>query len=360
MDARPGDERIRVAVTGATGNVGSSLMAVLADDPRVGRIVGIARRTPDVSLPKVEWRAADVESDDLVPLFAGLDAVVHLAWRIQPSRDLKALWRTNVLGSERVFSATAEAGVRSLVVASSVGVYSPGPKDRRVDESWPRDGVPSSFYARHKAAMERRLDLLEASAPELRVVRMRPALTFKRDAASGIRRLFLGPFFPGWIARSRLILLVPAAPGLAFQAVHTDDVATAYSLAIHSSARGSFNIAAEPVLDVATLARLADARPVPVPPRLLRGLAATTWALRLQPSPPGWVDLGLGVPLMDSSRARERLGWEPTVGADEALMELGVGFREGAGAPTPPLHPPFQGHGRPHELATGVGAKDDA
>jgi nucleoside-diphosphate-sugar epimerase len=360
MDARSGGERIRVAVTGATGNVGSSLVALLAKDPRVEGIVGLARRAPDVSLPKVEWHVADVESDDLVPLFTGADVVVHLAWRIQPSRDLKALWRTNVLGSERVFAAVAEAGARSLVVASSVGVYSPGPKDRRVDETWPRDGVPSSFYARHKAAMERRLDLLEASAPELRVVRMRPDLTFKRGAASGIRRLFLGPFFPGWIARSSMILLVPEAPGLAFQAVHTDDVATAYSLAIHSSVRGSFNLAAEPVLDVTTLSGLADARPVPVRPGVLRGLAAATWALRLQPSPPGWVDLGLGVPLMDSSRARERLGWVPTTGADEALTELAAGFREGAGSPTPPLHPPSRKHGRLGELATGVGAKDDA
>jgi hypothetical protein len=63
---------------------------------------------------------------------------------------------------------------------------------------------------------------------------------------------------------------------------------------------------------------------------------------------------------MDSSRARERLGWVPTTGADEALTELAAGFREGAGSPTPPLHPPSRKHGRLGELATGVGAKDDA
>jgi nucleoside-diphosphate-sugar epimerase len=349
---------IAVAVTGATGNVGSTLVPLLAADPAVGRIVAIARRRPELDLAKTEWHGADVASADLVSLFEGVDAVVHLAWRIQPSRDLNALWRTNVLGSQRVFDAAAEARVRALVVASSVGVYSPGPKDRRVDETWPRGGIRSSFYARHKAEQERRLDAVAASAPELRVVRLRPALTFKRDAAAGIRRLFLGPFFPGSLARSRLIPFVPSADGLAFQAVHTADVAEAYRLAIHSQAAGAFNIAAESVLDAAALAALAQARPVPVPAAVLRSAAGISWRLRLQPTPPGWVDMALGVPLMDCSRARAVLGWTPRVGADQALLELGAGLRAGAGAPTPPLAPDAGGPARIRELASGVGARE--
>ena len=55
---------------------------------------------------------------------------------------------------------------------------------------------PSSYYGRHKAEVERRLDRFEAEAPEVRVVRMRPGLVFKKEAAEGIRRLFAGPFFP--------------------------------------------------------------------------------------------------------------------------------------------------------------------
>src|SRR5205807_1176654 len=83
--------------------------------------------------------------------------------------------------SERVFAAVAAAGVRALVYSSSVGAYSPGPKDHAVDESWPTDGIATSFYARHKAAVERSLDRLERDQPALRVVRLRPGLVFKRE-----------------------------------------------------------------------------------------------------------------------------------------------------------------------------------
>src|SRR5206468_927620 len=145
---------MRVVVVGATGNVGTSLVHALADANEVESILGIARRLPSLEVARTEWAAADIVDADLVPLFRGGDAVVHLAWAIQPSRDLNQLWRINVYGSDRVFRAVAEAGVPSLVYASSVGAYSPGPKDRRVDESWPTHGIPTSFYARHKAEVE--------------------------------------------------------------------------------------------------------------------------------------------------------------------------------------------------------------
>src|SRR4051794_41639674 len=105
-------------------------------------------------MAKTQWIGADIVSDDLVPIFTGADAVVHLAWLIQPSRDETKLHAVNVEGSRRVFDAVARAGVPALVYASSVGAYSEGPKDRRVDETWPTDGVATSFYSRHKAAVE--------------------------------------------------------------------------------------------------------------------------------------------------------------------------------------------------------------
>jgi UDP-glucose 4-epimerase len=134
-------------------------------------------------------------------------------------------------------------------------------------------------------------------------------------------------------------------------------VGDAYRLAVVGDSRGAFNVAAEPVLDPAELARLLGARTIPVPGGVLRGLAAATWKLRLQPTPPGWVDLALGVPLLDTTRARSELGWEPRYPAGEALLELIEGMRERAGAPTPPLDPGSGGPARAKELATGVGAR---
>ena len=348
---------MRVVVTGATGNVGTSVLDALARDEAVESIVGVARRLPDLVLPKTSWRAADVATDDLATIFEGADCVIHLAWLIQPGRDLETLEAVNVEGSARVFAAVAAAGVGSLVHASSVGAYSPGPKDRRVDEDWPAEGIPSAYYARQKAEVERRLDLFELAAPDVRVVRLRPALIFKRAAASAIRRLFVGPLLPSPLARRSLIALVPDVDRLVFQAVHSSDVGEAYRLAATGDARGPFNIASEPVLDPRTLADALGARPVPFHAGALRALADVSWRLHLQPTEPGWLDMARAVPVMDTTRARRELGWTPTRGADEALLELIEGIRDGADFPTPPLARGTGGPLRAKELLTGVGSR---
>jgi nucleoside-diphosphate-sugar epimerase len=349
---------MRVVIVGATGNVGTSLLESLADEPRVQQLVAVARRRPSRSLPRADFMAADISRSELAPIFRGADAVVHLAWLIQPGRNEAITHRVNVEGSGRLFRAVVEARVPLLVYASSVGAYSPGPKNAAVDESWPTEGVPSSFYSRHKAAVERLLDRLERENRQLRVVRMRPALIFKRSAASEIRRLFAGPFLPGALLAPALIPIVPDVKRLRFQAVHSLDVGDAYRRAlIQEDARGAYNLAADPPIGPHELGELLSARPVRLPRALLRGAAALTYTLRLQPSEPGWVDMGLSVPLMDSSRARTELGWEPRRSSIDALRELLAGMRSGADADTPPLARRTSGPARVRELLSGVGAR---
>jgi UDP-glucose 4-epimerase len=349
---------MRVVVVGATGNVGTSLVEALSREPRVDSIVGVARRLPELEFDRTDWVSADVARDDLAPVFRGADAVVHLAWAIQPSQDPARLWVTNVVGSTRVFRAVAKAGVRTLVHASSVGAYSPGPKDRAVGEDWPTEGIRTSLYSIHKAEVERRLDRFEQEHPEVRVVRLRPALTFKRGAASGVRRLFAGPFLPSPLVRPAAIPVLPDIPGLRFQAVHSADVAEAYRLALVSEVRGAFNVAAEPVLEPEVLARTLDARRLKVPAWFVRLAVDTTWRLRLQPTPPGWLDLALGSPILDTTRARADLRWDPARKATDALLELMKGVHEGAGEATPPLDPDTSGPARIRELTTGVGERE--
>lgn len=348
---------MKVVVVGATGNVGTSVVRSLAAAGAVDEIVAMARRRPERPLERTTFVTADVTTSDLVPIFRGADAVVHLAWLIQPGRDEAVTRAVNVDGSRRVFEAAAAAEVPALVYASSVGAYSPGPKDRLVDESWPTDGIPTSFYSRHKAAAERELDRIEREHPRLRVVRLRPGLIFKRQAATEIRRLFLGPLVPGSLLRPELIPFVPAVARLRFQAVHSDDVGDAYRAAVLSDAAGPFNIAAEPVVGPPELAQLLQARPVPVPPAFLRAAAAATYALRLQPAEPGWVDMGLGVPLMSTERARRELDWTPRMTALDAMRELLAGLREGADDQTAPLAGATTAPARIREFLTGVGQR---
>ena len=104
---------MRVVVTGASGNVGTSLLRALAADELVESVVGISRRRPQAVFPKTTWVQADVSRDALEPHMSGADAVVHLAWLIQPGRDKQQLREVNVDGSARVFRAVAAAGVHS-------------------------------------------------------------------------------------------------------------------------------------------------------------------------------------------------------------------------------------------------------
>jgi UDP-glucose 4-epimerase len=336
---------MRVVVLGATGNVGTSLLEALADEARVESVLGLARRLPELELPKVAWARADVSSDDLLPHFRGADCVVHFAWKIQPSRAGEVLRMTNVHGSSRVFLAAAETRVPALVYASSVGAYSPGPKDRRVDESWPTNGVRTSFYARQKAEVERILDRFERDRPETRVVRLRPGLIFKREAASGIRRLFAGPFLPSPLLHPRLLPLVPDLPRLRFQAVHSRDVGEAYRLAIVGDARGAFNVAAEPVLDPPELARLLGSRRVRIPEPLARAATALTWRLHLQPA------AGLARP--GARRAAAGRLARPGGAWLDAAARRRRGFARVAGGPP-------RGRGRAHAATRSVDGRSGA
>jgi UDP-glucose 4-epimerase len=330
---------MRVVVIGGSGNVGTAVLRQLSGEPGI-ELVGVSRRRPAPGPPfdGVEWHTADIASPDSPPLLdaalRGADAVVHAAWLIQPNRDEDALRRTNVDGSSRVVDAVRRAGGPHLVYLSSIGAYSPGSKDTPVDEDWPTHGVPSSTYSRHKVAVERLLDQVE---PELRVTRLRPTLIMQRGAASEVARYFLGGLMPKWVLRPGRLPVVPLPRGLTLQLVHADDVARAVALVLRNATTGAINLAADP-LAPAELARVIGGRYLPVPAAAVRAAVAASWRARLQPTDEGWVDLAMAVPTLDTTRARDLLGWHPERGSAEALREMLGGLADHAAVPaSPPL-----------------------
>ncbi|TXS38440.1 NAD-dependent epimerase/dehydratase family protein [Streptomyces sp. OR43] len=333
---------LRVVVTGATGNVGTSVIRALSRDPAVGSVLGLARRVPDLVVPGVEWATADLSRQDrsaqLQAHLAGADAVVHLAWRFHPTRRPLVTWRSNVEGSMRLFEAVRGAGVPVLVHASSLAAYSPGPqREPGVDEQWATDGWPDAAYSREKAYLERVLDTFELRHPHIRVVRMRPTFLSKETSASEQRRIFAGRHLPGALIRPDLLPFLPYPQGLRFQMLHTDDAAEAFRLAVLTDVRGAFNLAADPVVDAHLLGELLDTRVVPVPAAVARGALATAWWTRTSPAPPNLFDAVLRIPLMSCARAHEELRWRPARSASDALSTVLRGAVHGEGEDTAPM-----------------------
>lgn len=337
-----------VAITGASGNVGTALLRRLtAPSSGIAEIRGLARRRPPDVAPydRVRWFSADLgepASDTvLAELLDGADAVVHLAWALQPGRRPDQLRQVNVAGTRRVVRAAAAAGVGHIVHMSSLGAYAPGAVGRKVTEDWPTTGIPSAQYSRDKSEAERVVREV-AARHDLVLTVVRPTLVLQPEAASEIGRYFLGPLLygtarllPGAVAR----LLPLPLPPVAVAFVHADDVADALERVLDRRAPGPFNIAAEPLMDAAALARALGTVRVPVPTLAVRTALQAAFAAHLVPTEPGWVDIGTRAPALDSTRARRLLDWVPAHRGDEVLAQFVAALGRGEGAPGPLLRP---------------------
>jgi len=335
---------VRIVITGASGNIGTALLRRLAQRPAGDELVGVCRRPPagDPPYDGVEWVSIDLADLDaygqLLPVVRGADAVVHLAWGFQPSRDVDYLKRLDVGGSTALVEAARAGGVRHFVHMSSLGAYAPREDDAPVDESWPIEGIDTLAYSQHKVAVERMLDQHERAHPDgMRVARLRPGVVMQEAAASALLRYTLPAPVPASLLHHLPVL--PLDRMLTFPCVHAADVADAVVRVLEQEAVGAFNLAAEPPITRDDIAQALGARGVHVDRRLLRAAVALSWRGRLQSLDPGWIDLAFAVPLLDAGRARRELGWQPQVDAREALAETLKGMANAAAAPSPVLRP---------------------
>ncbi|RZT83836.1 nucleoside-diphosphate-sugar epimerase [Pseudonocardia sediminis] len=332
---------MRIVITGASGNVGTALLRRLSGHGH--ELLGVCRRPPGDAGPYagVGWTSLDLAGrgvlDALRPVVRGADAVVHLAWGFQPSRDVNYLDRLGVGGTRAVIEAVQAEGVPHLVHMSSVGAYSPGGQER-VAEAWPTEGIDSLPYSREKVAAERLLDDHERRRPDgTAVARMRPGLIVQRDAGSALLRYGVPALLPSALLRH--VPVLPLDEDLVVPIVHTDDVADAFARVLDQRATGAFNLAADPPVTRDLIAEVLGARPVHVPKAALRAAADLAWRAGLQPLDPGWIDLAFAIPLMDCTRARTELGWAPTVDARAALTQVVEGMADGASTSSPALRP---------------------
>jgi UDP-glucose 4-epimerase len=332
----------RVMITGASGNVGTALLSRLAAGPADYEVHGITRREPPSTgvYRTAQWHQLDVADPFAVTrlqkLFSGADCVVHLAWGLQPTRNVSYLDAVGVGGSTAVLAAADAAGVGQLVHMSSVGTYAAGRYGQFVDEAWSTSGISTSAYSRAKSAVEALLDDYERRKPDgVAITRMRPGFILHGDAAAGLRRYFLPSYLdPRWL---HLLPVLPIDRRLVVPVIHADDVADAVARAIERRSPGPFNLSAEPPLRRDDIARALSARGVHIPSGWLRQLAKVSWRARLQPVDEGWLDMAFTVPLLDTTRARTTLDWRPNYDSLQAMSDMGAGFMAHAGTSSPVL-----------------------
>ncbi|MFW3171185.1 NAD-dependent epimerase/dehydratase family protein [Geodermatophilus sp. CPCC 206100] len=320
---------LTVAVTGPTGTFGAGLVPLLEADDRVRRVVGIARRPFDPAergWSKMEYRRGDVRDPDaLREAFAGADVVVHLAFLITGNTTRATTRAVNVDGTRNAFRAAADVGARRFVHASSVAAYGwHADNPERIPEDWPVRPAARLFYAQEKAETELLLTAEAAALPDLALYVLRPSAVLGPHVAGG-KDLLPGPLAPlgRWLfgRPRRLPVPVPVlAPELTLQFVHEDDVGQALQLCVVAAGPpGAYNIAGDGVLSVADVVREFGGLPVPVPAAPAELAARSVVRLPFLPPVAEWAEAASRPVIMDTSRAKERLGWRPRSTGLEAL-----------------------------------------
>lgn len=333
---------LTVAVTGPTGDVGRAFVGALERSRSVKKVLGMARRPFDPAAEgwrKTEYRQGDVLDRAAVADFVkGADVVVHLAFIIFGNQ--RETREVNLQGSRNVFEAAAAARrVKRLVYASSVAAYGFHDEDdrpQRFTEDVPPRGTGRFYYSAQKAELEGLLKDVVAQSPGTDAYVFRPCIVAGAGALILIENLpyvSLSEKLPG--AVRRLLDVMPVLrpvlpdPGVPFQLVHTDDVATALRAAVLGRGTpGVYNLAADGVLTLSDLADALGWYSVPVPEIAVDATAHIASRLPFLPPEAEWLQAFRVPTLMDASKARRELGWRPKHDARETLRDTVRAARE--------------------------------
>jgi UDP-glucose 4-epimerase len=331
---------LTVAVTGPTGEVGLALLSELERREEVGEVRGMARRpfSPEAQgMRKASYRRGDIlDRDSLTLLFDGADVAVHLAFAIFGSHEETR--RVNLTGSRNVFEAAVEAGVKRLVYASSVAAYGFHPEDPQpLTEEVPARGSEAFYYSRQKAELEELLaDLVTGSGLDAYV--FRPCIVAGPRATMLIRKVVDGarlsdplPALRRLASRLPLPRPVLPDPGVRFQLVHHDDVARALAAAVVGDGQpGPYNLAGEGEIGVGDIADAIGWHSVPMPRPAVGLVAGVAPKLSLLTPQLEWAAALRRPVLMDTTKARRELNWQPRFDAAETLIQTAASAR-GAG-----------------------------
>jgi nucleoside-diphosphate-sugar epimerase len=299
-----------VAVTGVAGYLGRRLLSLFDADQRVERVVGIDIAEPLVVSPKLEFHQMDVRDARLAKILPGVDAVVHLAFQVDPIRDEAEMRLLNVDGTRNVLEAAGATGVRKLVYASSATVYGAHPdNDFPLTESSPLRANQDFSSAWHKLETERLIEAFSEDHPDVVVTVLRPAIVFGANVQNFISRMLEAP---------RVTTVKGYEPPL--QLVHEEDVASALHLAITMDIPGAYNVSADGWLTADEVIELSGKKRVELPEAVAFSLAERMWKVGLTEAPPGELHYVMHPWVVDNAKLRA-VGWAPAHSNRDALLE---------------------------------------
>ena len=323
---------LTVAVTGPTGDIGRSLLRALDRSRDIKAVNAMARRPFDpeeAGLRKTRYRQGDVlDRESVDRLVQDADVVVHLAFLILGG--LEETERINIEGSRNVFEATVAAKAQRLVYASSVAAYGfHADNPEQLTEDVPPRGTERHYYSAQKAKLEGVLNEITAGSATSAYA-FRPCIVAGPDALAlleNIPYIQLSDKMPGAVLRA--LELMPALkpvlpdPGVPFQLVHHDDVATALRAAVVGRGEpGVYNLAGPGELTMSDLASALGWYSVPMPEIAMDAAAELVARLPFVPAEAQWIEAVRTPVLMNTAKARRELGWRPRHDARETLQQM--------------------------------------
>jgi nucleoside-diphosphate-sugar epimerase len=329
---------LTVAITGPTGDIGRALLRQLDRAPEVDRIIGMARRPfkpSEMGLEKTEYRQGDIlDADSIANLVEDADVLVHLAFIILGNHE--ETHRINLEGTRNVFEAATSAGLKRFVYTSSVAAYgfheeNPQPLTEEVAPK----GTDDFYYSAQKAELERDLWRM-VGEHELDTYVFRPCIVAGGDALMLIKammeQLQLGgrlPQITTFLNTVPFLKPVLPDPGTPFQLVHQDDVAQALVAAITGRGEpGIYNLAGEGTMSFGDLASAIGWYSVPVPNFAVEVTAEVLSRVPFAPAEFQWINAARVPVVMDTQKAREKLGWDPAYDTRETLADTVENARE--------------------------------
>jgi UDP-glucose 4-epimerase len=299
---------MRYLITGGSGYIGSRLTELLIARDETERIVNVDVRPPDVPWPKTEYARGDVRDRAAMrELFERErpDALVHLAFLLNPIRDEARMYDIDVNGTLTVLDAASDAGVGQVLVTSSASAYGAFPDNPvPIAEDHPVRGQPDFSYARDKAEADRLCQLWAADHPDRVMTIVRPTIVFGPNVENYISR--------GWEQSA----FFPVMDGVEaeFQLVHEDDVVTAIAGLLDARQGGAFNVAADGLLTWRESAEMIGLKVREMKLRTVYRIYSWAWRLHAPrvESPPGNLHFLRHPWIVSNEKLKSAIGWEQT------------------------------------------------